>query len=276
MKLTTILAAAVLAATPALAQQEIVFGLSAEKGSLQAETAHEFARRANEKLGDKAKVVVYDSGQIGDDKDLMQKLKLGSVAIALPSSIMSSISDKFALFDMPFLVADRDHVGRIEKEIFWPEIAPTVEDKGYKVLAMWENGTRQITNNVRPIVTPADLKGIKIRTPKSTWRVKMFEAWGANPTPMPFSEVFTALQTGRHRRAGEPLHQHRRGQVQRGPEVSLGDEPRLHARLSRPWARPSMTASTPRSARCWRTRRARWSPGRATRAPPRTTRCARS
>ncbi len=61
---------------------------------------------------------------------------------------------------------------------------------------MWENGTRQITNNVRPIVVPDDLKGIKIRTPKSTWRVKMFENWGANPTPMAFSEVFTALQTG--------------------------------------------------------------------------------
>ena len=75
-------------------------------------------------------------------------------------------------------------------------IEPAIEAKGYKVIGFWENGIRHITNNVRPINTPADLQGVKIRTPKSTWRVKMFSAWGANPTPMAFSEVFVALQTG--------------------------------------------------------------------------------
>lgn len=189
-------AAALAAVTVAEAREEIIFGISASTGSLQQQTAAEFARRANERLGDKGEVKVFDSSQLGKDKELMQKLKLGTVHIALPSSIMSSIADEFALFDMPFLVADRDHLARIEEEIFWPQIAPTVEDDGYKVLAVWENGVRHITNNVRPINTPADLEGIKIRTPKSTWRVRMFSAWGANPTPMAFSEVFTGLQTG--------------------------------------------------------------------------------
>lgn len=189
--------AMLLAATSfADAKEEIIFGISASTGSLQQQTAAEFVRRANEKLGDKAEVKLFDSSQIGKDKELMQKLKLGTVHIALPSSIMSSISDEFALFDMPFLVADRSHLARIEEKIFWPKIAPTVEDGGYKVLAVWENGVRHITNNVRPVSTPQDLNGLKIRTPKSTWRVKMFEAWGANPTPMAFSEVFTGLQTG--------------------------------------------------------------------------------
>ena len=199
----TLIAAGALFATTSLAttslasaQEEIVFGISAKPGSLQQETAAEFTKRANEKLGDKAVVKLFDSSQIGKDKELMQKLKIGTVHIALPSSIMSSISDEFALFDMPFLVADREHVARIEEEIFWPQIAPTVEDDGYKVLALWENGIRHISNNVRPINTPADLQGIKLRTPKSTWRVKMFETYGANPTPMSFSEVFTGLQTG--------------------------------------------------------------------------------
>ncbi len=189
-------AAALAIATVAEAKEEIIFGISAKPGSLQQQTAAEFVKRANAKLGDKAEVKLFDSSQLGKDKELMQKLKLGTVHIALPSSIMASISNEFALFDMPFLVADRDHLGRIQKEIFWPQIAPTVEDDGYKVLALWENGIRHITNNVRPINSPADLKGVKIRTPKSTWRVKMFSAWGANPTPMSFSEVFTALQTG--------------------------------------------------------------------------------
>ncbi|MEO1491586.1 MAG: TRAP transporter substrate-binding protein [Pseudomonadota bacterium] len=188
--------AALALVTAAEAKEEIIFGISATPGSLQQQTAAEFTKLANERLGDKAEVKLFDSSQLGKDKDLMQKLKLGTVHIALPSSIMSSISDEFAVFDMPFLVADREHVGRIEAEIFWPTIAPTVEDDGYKVLAVWENGVRHITNNTRPIKTPADLEGVKIRTPKSTWRVKMFQAWGANPTPMSFSEVFTGLQTG--------------------------------------------------------------------------------
>jgi tripartite ATP-independent transporter DctP family solute receptor len=85
---------------------------------------------------------------------------------------------------------------RIQEAVFWPTLAPAAEKQGYKVLAVWENGFRHITNNVRPIVTPEDLKGIKLRTPSGEWRVKMFQAYGANPTPMSFSEVFTALQTG--------------------------------------------------------------------------------
>ena len=68
---------------------------------------------------------------------------------------------------MPFLVKDRAHLNRIEHKIFWPMIAPAIEAKGYKVIGFWENGIRHITNNVKPINTPADLKGLKIRTPKS-------------------------------------------------------------------------------------------------------------
>ena len=85
---------------------------------------------------------------------------------------------------------------RIEKTVFWPKLAPEAEKKGLKVIAVWENGYRQITNNKRPIKVPDDLKGIKLRVPEGKWRVKMFQAYGANPSPMKFSELFTALQTG--------------------------------------------------------------------------------
>ncbi len=189
--------AACLLATPAvLAQTEIKFGHVGEPGSLFAASAEEFARRANAKLGSKAKVVVYGSSQLGGDKELVQKLKLGTVDMALPSTVMTSESDLFGVFEMPYLVKDRKHMGRIEKDVFWPIIAPTVEKKGLKVIAVWENGYRHITNSKRPINTPEDLKGIKLRVPEGKWRVKMFQAYGANPSPMKFSEVFTALQTG--------------------------------------------------------------------------------
>jgi tripartite ATP-independent transporter DctP family solute receptor len=85
---------------------------------------------------------------------------------------------------------------RIEKDVVWPSLAPAAEQKGLKIVAVWENGYRHITNNKRPINVPDDLKGIKLRTPEGKWRVKMFQAYGANPSPMKFSEVFTALQTG--------------------------------------------------------------------------------
>ena len=201
MKLRYLLATAVfvtaVAAPPSFAAPiELKFGHVGAPGSLFAVSAEEFAKRANAKLGDKAKVVVFGSSQLGKDKELLQKLKLGTVDFALPSTVMSSESDLFGLFEMPYLVKDRAHMMRIEKDIFWSKLEPAVEAKGLKVIAVWENGFRQITNNKQPIKTPADLKGIKLRTPKGEWRVKMFQAYGANPSPMALSEVFTALQTG--------------------------------------------------------------------------------
>jgi tripartite ATP-independent transporter DctP family solute receptor len=194
--LASAFAAGLSATAPAVAQTEIKFGHVGEPGSLFAASADEFAKRANAKLGDKAKVVVYGSSQLGGDKELLQKLKLGTVDIALPSTVMSSEADLFGVFEMPYLVKDRAHMSRIEKEVFWSKLAPEAEKKGLKVIAVWENGYRHITNSKKPINTPDDLKGIKLRVPEGKWRVKMFQTYGANPSPMKFSEVFTALQTG--------------------------------------------------------------------------------
>ena len=189
-------AAALFAVSPASAQVEIKLGHVGEPGSLFQVSADEFAKRANAKLAGKAKVVTFGSSQLGSDKEMIQKLKLGTLDMALPSTVMSSEVDLFGVFEMPYLVKDRAHMGRIEKELFWPKLAPEAEKKGLLVLAVWENGYRNITNSKRPIKTPADLKGIKLRVPEGKWRVKMFQAYGANPSPMKFSELFTALQTG--------------------------------------------------------------------------------
>ncbi|OHC83064.1 MAG: C4-dicarboxylate ABC transporter [Rhodospirillales bacterium RIFCSPLOWO2_12_FULL_67_15] len=201
MKLSRLLIAAaafaLFGAPAAFAQGlEIKFGHVGAPGSLFEASAQEFAKRANAKLGTQAKVVVYGASQLGDDREMMRKLLLGTQDISLPSTVMTSIVDEFGIFEMPYLVKDREHMKRIEKEIVWPKLSPLAEKKGYKILAVWENGFRHITNNKHPIVTPDDLKGIKLRTPQGKWRVKMFQAYGANPTAMAFSEVFTALQTG--------------------------------------------------------------------------------
>src|ERR1043165_5983958 len=191
-----IAALAALFSLGAHAQTELKLGHVGDPGSLIGAAADEFAKRANTKLGGKYKIITYGSSQLGGDKELLQKLKLGTVDFAEPSTVMSSEADIFGVFEMPYLVKDREHMKRIEKELFWSKIEPAAEKKGLKLLAVWENGFRHITNNKRPIVTPADLQGIKLRVPEGKWRVKMFQAYGANPSPMKFSEVFTALQTG--------------------------------------------------------------------------------
>jgi tripartite ATP-independent transporter DctP family solute receptor len=200
---------AVLGGSAAIALTLSIAACGAGSGTLQLKFAHvgppgslydviigEFARRVNERLGERAQVVTFGSSQLGNDEVLLQKLKLGTIDITLTSTVMSSTIDEFALFEMPYLVRDRDHMLRIEREVFWPELAPLAEAQGYKVLALWENGFRHLTNNVRPITVPQDLQGIKLRTPRSPWRIKLFQALGANPSPMSFSEVFVALQTG--------------------------------------------------------------------------------
>ena len=184
--------------TPGLgmAQTELQFGHVGNPGSLFDMSVNEFAERANERLGDDYKVQAYGSSQLGGDSSMMQKLKLGQLTFTLPSTVMSSVVDEFGLFEMPYLIQDRDHMKRVIEEVIEPDLYPLVEEEGYKILAVWENGFRQITNNERPINTPEDLDGLKLRTPAGVWRVRMFEEYGANPSPMALSEVFTALQTG--------------------------------------------------------------------------------
>jgi tripartite ATP-independent transporter DctP family solute receptor len=196
MKFAAVVAFAFALCGTAAAQTELKLGHVGEPGSLIGAAADEFAKRVNTKLGGKYKVVTYGSSQLGGDKEMMQKLKLGTIDMVEPSTIMSSEADIFGVFEMPYLVKSREHMKKIENALFWSKIEPEAEKKGIKVLAVWENGFRHITNNKHPIVTPADLKGIKLRVPEGKWRVKMFQAYGANPSPMKYSEVFTALQTG--------------------------------------------------------------------------------
>lgn len=197
--LKTALAASVMAfgAQAANADEiEIKFGHVGGPGSLFEKTANEFARLANERLEGTAEVVPYGSSQLGNDSQMLNKLKLGTLDLSLPSSIMSSVAPEFSLFEMPYLIEDRDHMRRVRDDFLRDELYEAAESKNYKILGIWENGFRQITNNVRPIGVPSDLEGVKLRTPNGVWRVEMFKSYGANPAPMALSEAFVALQTG--------------------------------------------------------------------------------
>ncbi|KIN60538.1 TRAP dicarboxylate transporter subunit DctP [Sulfitobacter noctilucae] len=195
--------AKLLAATTALgmataasaADMTMKFGHVGAPGSLFEATANNFAECVNGAMPEKVEVQTFGSSQLGKDKELLQKIKLGQVDFALPSSVMSSVDDSFGIFEMPYIITDRDHMRRVQGEMM-DTFQNAANENGYHIVGLAENGFRNITNNVRPINLPSDLEGVKLRTPNGVWRLKMFQEYGANPTPMAFSDVFTALQTG--------------------------------------------------------------------------------
>ena len=189
------LTATTMAGNALAAEMTMKFGHVGEPGSLFEASVNAFAECVNTSMTDKVEVQTFGSSQLGNDQEMLQKLKLNQIDFALPSSVMSSVSETFGVFEMPYIIKDRDHMMKVSQEL-GDTFQEAAKAKGYRIIGYMENGFRQITNNVRPISKPEDLQGIKLRTPKGSWRVKMFQLYGANPTPMAFSEVFTALQTG--------------------------------------------------------------------------------
>jgi len=184
------------AALPATAAETTLkFGHVGAPGSFFEATANNYAACVADKSGGSVEVQTFGSSQLGKDNELLQKLKLGQVDFALPSSVMSSVDSIFGIFEMPYIIKDRDHMRRVQ-DAMMDRFQDAANGRGYHIVGLAENGFRHITNNTRPINKPEDLKGIKLRTPNGEWRVKMFREYGANPTPMAFSDVFTALQTG--------------------------------------------------------------------------------
>lgn len=126
--------------------------------------ATHFKELVEQKSDGKIKVEVYDSGQLGHSIDNIQQLQSGTLEMTLGGSDIVSVDPMFKMFDVPYLFRDREHA---KKALFGPvgeETLKVLEKHGLVGLAYWENGFRQITNSIRPITVPDDLKGIEIRT----------------------------------------------------------------------------------------------------------------
>lgn len=166
-------------------------------GSLFAIATDEYAKRANAALKGKVEVKVFHSSQLGSDEQMMRGIKVGAPEMFQPSTVMSTVEQKFGVFEMPYLIVSRAHMKKVaDSKAVQNALFDGLPAKGMRILGVWENGFRHITNNLRPIVKPEDLKGIKLRVPGGVWRVKMFKDYGANPSPMPLAEVYSALQSG--------------------------------------------------------------------------------
>jgi TRAP-type C4-dicarboxylate transport system substrate-binding protein len=132
----TLTGALLLAGTAAAQPLELNFGTTNDPGGMQYLSAEEWAKRVNAALDGGATVEVFGSSQLGNDTEMLKKLKLGALDFSQPSTVMSTVVPQFGLFDMPYLVKDRQHADCIAKEIIWPDLAPLAEAEGYKLIGV--------------------------------------------------------------------------------------------------------------------------------------------
>ena len=155
----------------------------------------EFEKIVESKLPGKYDVQVYANAQLGDDVRATEAVRMGTLEmVATSASPLTGLIPEFNVFDLPFIVTSFKAADAIYDGPIGAKLAALLEPKGIKLLAYYENGFRQLTNSVREVKSPADLKGLKIRTMQNPIHLAAWRALGANPTPMPFSEVFTAMQ----------------------------------------------------------------------------------
>lgn len=150
---------------------------------------------AGDKSNGQIKVDVFHSSTLGNERDMVEGLQLGTQEMVLVSTaVLSSFTDKFLVFDLPFLFATTDQARMVCDSDLGEEILTSIDGEGLKGLVFFENGFRNVTNSKLPIEKPEDLKGLKIRTMESPIHMASFSALGADPTPMAMGELFTALQ----------------------------------------------------------------------------------
>ena len=159
--------------------------------------ANKFKELVEKKSNGRVEVVVPPAGQLGSQRDFVEALRSGTLEITMVTiGFFSSYDPLLNIFELPYLFRDRDHAYRVVDGPIGVQIKDRVDKKGVHVLTFWEAGLRYITNNVRPIYKPDDLKGLKIRVPESKVSIDGFKAFGANAAPLAFTELYMALKQG--------------------------------------------------------------------------------
>lgn len=155
-----------------------------------------FAELVSEKTDGRVEIQIFDRGQLGHGIDNIQQLQTAVLDMTLVGGDLVQVNTFFKFLDLPYLFRDREHAKKVLSGSIVDKSSAVLEEHGLVLLAFWENGFRQITNNKKPIVVPGDLVGMKIRVPENVVRVATFKAYGANPIAMAFSELYMALQQG--------------------------------------------------------------------------------
>ena len=140
-------------------------------------------------------VRIFGGGQMGDDRELVELAQEGTIDIAMPTvSKLSAWDPAFAAPEIPYVFPNREVALSALQGGYGAFLEPKLNELGLTTVGWFENGFREMTNSVRPIRTPSDLEGIKLRTMAVEAHIETFSHLGANPTPMAFSELYSALQ----------------------------------------------------------------------------------
>lgn len=200
--LVSTLGAAVFAAfaalpTAASAATTLRFGHVHVNGELAAELEQEFADRVNQRTKGEVTIKVFPGEQLGKEVDLIQQVKSGALDITTPSmAALSNLVPALEIASAPFLWNDWAQAENVIRGPAFQPIFDELRDK-HNVLMLtkiWYWGWRNLTTGTKAVNKPEDMAGLKIRVPESPVWVEMIRAMGAAPTPIPFGEVYTALQ----------------------------------------------------------------------------------
>jgi len=177
------------------AQFTINAGIGLNDKSAQFQSLQYFKEVVEKNSDGKIEVVLFHSSQLGDDRNMMEALKMGTQEMTCPSTApMTAFINAFKIYDLPFIFANEEVADYILDGPVGKKLLDMLPDQGLVGLAYWENGFRMLTNSSRPVQSPEDLKGMKIRTMENPIHLAAFRTMGANPTPMAFGELFSAMQ----------------------------------------------------------------------------------
>ena len=164
-----------------------------------------FDKILNERTDGKVRVQVYSAEQVGKEVEIIRSIRAGIADMTITAGTLQNWSEVAAFSDMPFLLRDTEHLLALADSEIGAYLQKTIlEETGLRVVCYFQRGPRHLTSN-RPIRHPDDLKGIIVRIPNVPSYVVAWQALGAKPTPMAFSEVFTSLQQGTVQAQENPL-----------------------------------------------------------------------
>ena len=155
-----------------------------------------FAKLVDEKTKGDVEVKVFPSGQLGDERAILEGVKIGTIEAGCAGGLYTAIDPKFALLNLPFMFRNYDHVHKVLDGPIGADLKDRALKNGVKMMCIFDSGFRQFTNNKRPIAKPEDFKGIKMRTPPIAEIVDTLKAFGASIVTIPYGEVYTALKAG--------------------------------------------------------------------------------
>ncbi|MDX3985912.1 MAG: TRAP transporter substrate-binding protein [Achromobacter sp.] len=174
----------------------IRFGYGLNEESVQGRAARFLAQELEKVSGGKLKMKTFGSANLGSDEQMQGALAGGAQEMMVGSTApLAGMVKEFGVFDLPFLFNSEKEADAVLDGQLGQDLLKKLEAKGLVGLVYWENGFRNMTNSKRPIARAEDLEGIKLRVMQNQIALGVFNTLGANAVPMPFSELFTALET---------------------------------------------------------------------------------